>query len=67
MMTLEEYLWCCTESLVKGGEGGRPINVMGGSGGGGPGDPGPPCLGHYVGFLTLGPKLDPHLDPHFCL
>ena len=30
----------------------------GGGGGGGPGDP-PPLLGHDVGFLTLGPKLDP--------
>ena len=28
-------------------------------GGGGPGGPDPPLLGHDVGFLTLGPKLDP--------
>ena len=34
--------------------------VSGGSrGGGGPGGPDPPLLGHDVGFLTLGPKLDP--------
>ena len=26
---------------------------------------GPPFLGHDVGFLTLGPKLDPLLDPTF--
>ena len=33
--------------------------------GGCPGGPGPPpLLGHDVGFLTLGPKLDP---PLFCL
>ena len=30
-----------------------------GPGGGGPGGPDPPLLGHDVGFLTLGPKLDP--------
>ena len=30
-------------------------------GGGGPGGPDPPLLGHDVGFLTLGPKLDPPL------
>ena len=24
---------------------------------------GPPLLGHDVGFLTLGPKLDPLLNP----
>ena len=29
--------------------------------GGGPGGPDPPLLGHDVGFLTLGPKLDPPL------
>ena len=37
---------------------------------GGPGGPDPPLLGHDVGFLTLGPKLDPLLDPpppFFCL
>ena len=35
--------------------------------GGGPGglDP-PPFLCHDVGFLTLGPKLDPRLAPFFC-
>ena len=32
-------------------------------GGGGAGGPPPPLLGHDVGFLTLGPKLDPRLDP----
>ena len=26
---------------------------------------GPPFLTHVVGFLTLGPKLDPLLDPLF--
>ena len=26
-----------------------------------------PLLGHDVGFLTLGPKLDPLLDPLFLL
>ena len=31
-------------------------------GGAGCPDP-PPFLGHDVGFLTLGPKLDPLLDP----
>ena len=31
--------------------------------GGRPGGPYPPLLGHDVGFLTLGPKLDPLLDP----
>ena len=35
---------------------------MGGSGGGGQG---PPFLDHVVGFLTLGLKLDPLLDPPF--
>ena len=28
-----------------------------------PSPPGPPLLGHDVGFLTLGPKLDPLLNP----
>ena len=32
---------------------------VGGGGGGGGGGSGPPLLGHDVGFLTLGPKLDP--------
>ena len=32
---------------------------MGGSGGGGGRGSGPPLLCHDVGFLTLGPKLDP--------
>ena len=36
-------------------------------GGGGPGGPPPPFLGggggHDIGFLTLGPKLDPLLPP----
>ena len=32
-------------------------------GGGGPGDLPPPLLCHDVGFLTLGPKLDPRLPP----
>ena len=32
----------------------------GSRGGGGAGGP-PPLLGHDVGFLTLGPKLDPPL------
>ena len=36
-----------------------PRSVSGGSRGGGPGGPDPPLLGHDVGFLTLGPKLDP--------
>ena len=38
-------------------------------GGGGPGgpDPPPPPLAHYVGFVTLDPKLDPLLDPLFSL
>ena len=31
----------------------------GSGGGGGPGGPDPPLLGQDVGFLTLGPKLDP--------
>ena len=37
--------------------------------GGGARGSGPPLLGHDVGFLTLGPKLDPLLDPppFFCL
>ena len=39
----------------------RPISS--GSGGGGSMGSGPPLLGHDVGFLTLGPKLDPLLDP----
>ena len=34
----------------------------GGSRGGSRGSA-PPLLGHDVGFLTLGPKLDPLLDP----
>ena len=35
---------------------------------GGGGGSGPPLLGHDVGFLTLGPKLGPLLDPpFFCL
>ena len=33
--------------------------------GGGGGGADPPLLGHDVGFLTLGPKLDPLLDPPF--
>ena len=36
-------------------------------GGGGSRGSGPPLLCHDVGFLTLGPKLDPHLAPLFCL
>ena len=36
-------------------------------GGGGSRGSGPPLLGHDVGFLTLGPKLDPLLDPPFFL
>ena len=32
-------------------------------GGGGSRGSGPPLLGHDVGFLTLGPKLGPLLDP----
>ena len=36
------------------------FNINGGSRGGGGGwGSGPPLLGHDVGFLTLGPKLDP--------
>ena len=34
-------------------------HISSGSRGSGP----PPPLGHDVGFLTLGPKLDPLLDP----
>ena len=34
-------------------------------GGGVQGSGPPPLLGHDVGFLTLGPKLDPLLDPTF--
>ena len=30
---------------------------------GGPEGPDPPFWGHDIGFLTLGPKLDPLLDP----
>ena len=33
--------------------------------GGGPGGPDPPFLCHDVGFLTLGPKWGPLLDPLF--
>ena len=36
--------------------------IRGGGGGSGSGPP-PPLLCHDVGFLTLGPKLDPHLPP----
>ena len=36
-------------------------------GGRGPGGPDLPFLAHDVGFLTLGPKLDPFLDPPFLL
>ena len=38
-----------------------------GGGGGGVQGVRTPLLGHDVGFLTLGPKLDPLLDPPFCL
>ena len=38
-----------------------PSNAVHGGGRGS----GPPFLGHDVGFLTLGPKLDPLLDPPF--
>ena len=40
---------------------------MGGSREGGVQGAGPPFLAHVVGFLMLGPKLDPLLDPPFCL
>ena len=36
-------------------------------GGGGSRGSGPPLLCHDVGFLTLGPKLDPRLAPPFLL
>ena len=38
----------------------------GGGGGGGGGGPVPPFLAHVLGFLTLGPKMDP-LPPSFLL
>ena len=38
---------------------------MGGSKGGVQGVQTPPFLAHIVGFLTLGLKLDPLLDPLF--
>ena len=34
-------------------------NTVADPGGGGSRGSGPPLLGHDVGFLTLGPKLDP--------
>ena len=40
-------------------ERGRPVADPGG----GPGGQDPPLLCHDVGFLTLGPKLDPRLPP----
>ena len=39
------------------------LESVAGPGGGGRGSGPPFLLGHDVGFLTLGPKLDPLLDP----
>ena len=43
--------------------GSRMVSWHGRIQGGGPGGPDPPFLTHDVGFLTLGPKFDPLLDP----
>ena len=44
---------------------GLQVRIQGGGGGTGGLDPPPLC--HDVGFLTLGPKLDPRLAPPFLL
>ena len=55
-------LYRCSTVLYAGGPYSDLLStsmiLMGGSGSGG--------LAHVVGFLTLGPKLDPLIDPLFC-